>query len=286
MRVVRNRTSFGVDVWLARFCLLLLGFAVFTAPGFAQRRFGPPPEHTFRFRFVGPVRGNRVASVAGVPGDPSTYYAGAASGGVWKSTDGGNRWLPIFDKEPVQAIGALAVAPSDHNVVWVGTGEAWAIRDSDVMGDGVYRSSDAGKTWTHMGLDHTGRIGRILVNPRDENEVFVCALGRTPVRSRSAACTARWMAASTGIAFSSPTSAPVAPVWPWIRKIRAHCLPECGKSKCTPMQNSAAARAAEYTSRTTAARSGRALRRTVCRSRPLARLTSPLLQPIRIACTR
>ena len=179
MRVVRNRTSFGVDVWLARFCLLLLGFAVFTAPGFAQRRFGPPPEHTFRFRFVGPVRGNRVASVAGVPGDPSTYYAGAASGGVWKSTDGGNRWLPIFDKEPVQAIGALAVAPSDHNVVWVGTGEAWAIRDSDVMGDGVYRSSDAGKTWTHMGLDHTGRIGRILVNPRDENEVFVCALGRT-----------------------------------------------------------------------------------------------------------
>jgi photosystem II stability/assembly factor-like uncharacterized protein len=179
MSVFTDRSSYGLDVWILRLCLILVALAVWAVPGFAQRRFGPPHEHTFRFRFVGPMRGNRVASVAGVPGDPSTYYAGAASGGVWKSTDGGNRWVPIFDKEPAQAIGALAVASSDHNVVWVGTGEAWAIRDSDVMGDGVYKSTNAGKTWTHMGLDHTGRIGRILVDPRNENEVFVCALGRT-----------------------------------------------------------------------------------------------------------
>lgn len=163
----------------SRLCLAAALLTLLAAPSWAQRRFGPPPDHTFRFRFVGPMRGNRVASVAGVPGDPSTYYAGAASGGVWKSSDGGNRWMPVFDKEPVQAIGALAVASSDHNVVWAGTGEAWAIRDSDVMGDGVYKSVDAGKTWTHMGLDKTGRIGRILVNPTDENEVYVCALGRT-----------------------------------------------------------------------------------------------------------
>ncbi len=159
--------------------MMILAAAALAVPTWAQRRFGQSHEHTFRFRFVGPMRGNRVAAVAGVPGDPSTYYAGAASGGVWKSTDGGNRWLPIFDKEPAQAIGALAVAPSDHNVVWAGTGEAWAIRDSDVMGDGVYKSTDAGKTWTRMGLDHTGRISRIVVNPTDENEVYVCALGRT-----------------------------------------------------------------------------------------------------------
>ncbi|MGH9607023.1 MAG: WD40/YVTN/BNR-like repeat-containing protein [Terracidiphilus sp.] len=143
----------------------------------AQRR-GRNAGGEFGFRFVGPMVGNRVSAVAGIPGDPSTYYAGAASGGVWKSTDGGNRWTPIFDREPVAAIGALAVAPSDPNVVWAGTGEAWAIRDIDVTGDGVYKSTDAGKTWQHMGLDATGRIGRVVIDPRDENRVYVCALGR------------------------------------------------------------------------------------------------------------
>jgi photosystem II stability/assembly factor-like uncharacterized protein len=132
----------------------------------------------FRFRFVGPRVGNRIASVAGVPGDPSTYYAGAASGGVWKSTDGGNRWTPIFDKQPVAAIGALAVAPTDASVVWAGTGEAWVIRDSDVIGNGIYKSTDAGKNWTNMGLQETGRIGRIIVHPSNPDIVFVCALGR------------------------------------------------------------------------------------------------------------
>ncbi|HEV2618241.1 MAG TPA: hypothetical protein VGU63_16700 [Candidatus Acidoferrales bacterium] len=145
----------------------------------AQRRHSPGGQEQFRFRFIGPAVGNRVASVAGVQGNSSVYYAGAASGGVWKTTDGGIRWAPIFDKEPVAAIGALAVAPSDPNVVWVGTGEAWAIRDTDVMGNGVYKSTDAGKTWKHMGLDATGRIGRVVVNPRDADNVFVCALGRT-----------------------------------------------------------------------------------------------------------
>ncbi|HEV2222973.1 MAG TPA: hypothetical protein VGR84_08225 [Candidatus Acidoferrales bacterium] len=160
--------------------LILSGVVVATCalPSFAQRRRGPGGQEQFRFRFIGPTVGNRVAAVAGVPGDPNVYYAGAASGGVWKTADGGGRWLPIFDKEPVAAIGALAVAPSDPNVVWAGTGEAWAIRDSDVMGNGVYKSTDAGKTWTHMGLDATGRIGRVIVNPRDANNVFVCALGR------------------------------------------------------------------------------------------------------------
>src|SRR5215475_5198218 len=143
--------------------------------GTAQRRGGGRGEAGFRFRFVGPVVGNRIAAIAGIAGDSSTYYAGAASGGIWKTTDGGNRWEPIFDDQPVAAIGALAVAPSDKATVWAGTGEPWAIRDSDLAGNGVYKSVDAGKTWTHMGLDETGRIARILIDPTDSKLVFVCA---------------------------------------------------------------------------------------------------------------
>ncbi|MGH9585045.1 MAG: WD40/YVTN/BNR-like repeat-containing protein, partial [Bryobacteraceae bacterium] len=148
----------------------------FSPAGFAQQRHS---AGVFGFRFLGPQVGNRIASVTGVSGDPSTYYAGAASGGIWKSTDGGNRFVPIFDHQKVAAIGALAVAPSQSSTVWAGTGEAWAIRASDVMGDGIYKSTDAGKTWKHMGLEQTGRIGRILVNPVNPNIVFACALGRT-----------------------------------------------------------------------------------------------------------
>ena len=148
----------------------------------AQRPGGPAadqPVEGLRFRYVGPPSAGRIASVAGIPGDQKTYYAGAASGGVWKTGDGGQTFEPVFDAEPVQAVGALAVAPSSPNIVWAGTGEAWAIRDSDVMGDGIYKSSDAGKTWTNVGLRETGRIGRILVHPTNPEIVFACALGRT-----------------------------------------------------------------------------------------------------------
>lgn len=138
----------------------------------------PEHESEFRFRFVGPKVGNRIAAVAGVPGDPSVYYAGAASGGVWKSVDGGNLWAPISDKQPVAAIGALAVAPSEPNTVWAGTGEAWVIRDSDVMGNGIYKSTDAGNTWNNMGLPDSGRIGRIVIHPSNPDIVFACVLGR------------------------------------------------------------------------------------------------------------
>jgi photosystem II stability/assembly factor-like uncharacterized protein len=149
----------------------------------AQRQGGGPaaaqPVESLRFRYMGPPSAGRIASVAGVPGDPNIYYAGAASGGVWKTSDGGQTFEPVFDAEPVQAIGALAVTPSNPNIVWAGTGEAWAIRDADVMGDGIYRSADAGKTWTNVGLRETGRIGRIVVHPTNPDIVFACALGRT-----------------------------------------------------------------------------------------------------------
>ncbi len=160
--------------WHRGWVVVFLGLCA--GPLSAQR--GGPPVEPFRFRFMGPAVGNRVAAIAGIPGDPNIYYAGAASGGVWKSTDGGERWTPIFDSQPVQAIGALAVAPSDAKIVWAGTGEAWAIRDVDMMGDGIYKSADAGKTWTHMGLVETGRIARIVIHPKNPDIVFACALGR------------------------------------------------------------------------------------------------------------
>ena len=133
------------------------------------------PYAALPYRFVGPP-GNRVSAVAGVPGDWNTYYAGGASGGVWKSTDGGNRWRPVFDDQEAQSIGAIAVAPSDANHVWVGTGETF-IRSNVSIGNGIYKSTDAGKTWQHMGLDKTGRIGRVIVHPRDPNVVYAAALG-------------------------------------------------------------------------------------------------------------
>src|SRR4026209_649505 len=131
-----------------------------------------------RFQWLGPEPAGRISAVAGIHGDTATYYMGAASGGIWKPTDAPRTWAPIFDAQPVQAIGSLAVAPSNPRIVWAGTGEAWAIRDSDVQGDGIYKSTDAGATWRNMGLAETGRIGLIIVHPSNPDIVFVCALGR------------------------------------------------------------------------------------------------------------
>ncbi len=135
----------------------------------------PDPYAGLAYRFIGPP-GNRVSAVVGVPGDPNTCYAGAASGGVWKSTDGGIHWKPVFDEQPAQSIGSIAIAPSDPNVVWVGTGEPF-IRSNVSLGNGIYKSTDAGKTWKHMGLEKTGRIGRIAIDPRNSDVVFAAALG-------------------------------------------------------------------------------------------------------------
>jgi photosystem II stability/assembly factor-like uncharacterized protein len=165
-------------VCIIRAVLICLVFIWTISPTLVTAQSDSDEEGQLRFRFVGPKTGNRVSAIAGIPGDPSTYYAGAASGGVWKSTDGGNAWKPVFDKQPAAAIGSLAVAHSDPSTVWAGTGEAWAIRDIDVMGNGIYKSVDAGKTWTNMGLEHSGRIGRIVIHPSNADIVFACVLGR------------------------------------------------------------------------------------------------------------
>jgi len=148
--------------------LILVG----SSPAIAQT---PDSYSALAWRYIGP-EGNRFSAAAGIPGDPHTYYVGAASGGVYKTTDGGVHWDAIFDDQPVQSIGALAVAISDPNVVWAGTGEG-KIRSHISLGQGAYKSTDAGRTWTLMGLENTGRIPRLAIHPSNPDIVFVCALG-------------------------------------------------------------------------------------------------------------
>src|ERR1041384_3365831 len=128
-----------------------------------------------RWRYIGPV-GNRRTSIVGVPGQPFIYYTGSASGGVFKTIDGGIHWEAVFDAQPVSSIGSLAIAPSDPNIVWAGTGEAW-IRSHISVGQGIYKSTDAGKTWKLMGLEKTGRIGHLVIDPKNPDIVMACALG-------------------------------------------------------------------------------------------------------------
>ncbi len=143
----------------------------------AAQQVTPDQYDQLQFRHIGPV-GNRVASVAGVAGDRFTYYAGAATGGVWKTDDAGLHWRPVFDDQPVHAIGALAVAPSDPNVVWAGTGETF-IRSNISIGNGIWKSTDAGESWTHMGLEGPGRIGRVTIHPTNPAIVYVAQLGHS-----------------------------------------------------------------------------------------------------------
>src|SRR3954469_12404249 len=139
--------------------------------------FDPRVATQLRFRYIGPV-GNRVSAVAGVVGDANTYYAGAASGGIWKTTDAGIHWAPVMDDQQVSSIGALAVSRSNPNVVWAGTGEPF-IRSHISVGNGVYKSTDAGRTWKRMGLDSSGRVGRIVIDPNNPDVVFVAAQGHS-----------------------------------------------------------------------------------------------------------
>jgi photosystem II stability/assembly factor-like uncharacterized protein len=158
---------------LAACCFVFLIFFTLE-PVSAQ--VNPKLFQELRWRLIGPFRGGRALTAVGVPGQPGLYYFGAVGGGVWKSTDAGVSWVPIFDSQPIASIGAMAVAPSDPNIIYVGSGEA-DMREDITQGNGMYKSTDAGKTWTHIGLTDSQQIGRVLVDPHDPNLVFVAALG-------------------------------------------------------------------------------------------------------------
>src|SRR6185312_10410057 len=170
--------------FLTRAVAVLLSVSCVAAVAVAKTADTKPaaqtPQDVFaalKFRNLGPaIAGGRVAALAGIPGDPQVYYVGAAGGGVFKTTDGGLNFKPIFKHASTSSIGAIAVAPSNPNLVWVGTGEA-NIRNDVIPGAGIYLSTDAGKTWNLMGLKNVGQIGRIVVDPHDPNHVVVAVLG-------------------------------------------------------------------------------------------------------------
>jgi photosystem II stability/assembly factor-like uncharacterized protein len=171
------RMGMVVRTWVAGVIAAVLAFGVLPRVS-AQRAAAVDASilSALKWRMVGPFRGGRVNAVSGVPGQPNTFYFGSVGGGVWKSLNAGRTWTPIFDKNSSASIGAIGIAPSNPNVVYVGTGEA-DMRDSIGFGDGVYKSTDGGSTWTHVGLETTRQIGRVIVDPRDPNVVFVAALG-------------------------------------------------------------------------------------------------------------
>jgi len=174
--------------------------ASFASSLFAQQNVQPsaPPGapvidpslySAMRWRLIGPHRGGRVSAVAGIPGDSAVYYMGTPGGGVWKTTDGGSVWTPIFDRQRVASIGAVAIAPSNSNVIYVGTGE-------QTEGNGLYKSTDAGATWTHIGLDDTHYISSMIIDPRNPDVIIVGALGH-PILGPAANQAARGVYKST-----------------------------------------------------------------------------------------
>ena len=140
------------------------------------QQFSPTLYQDMHWRMIGPFRGGRNRAACGVPSQPNVFYVGQVNGGVWKSDDYGRTWHPIFDHEPTQSIGAIAVAPSDPDVIYAGTGEE-APRGDISFGDGVYKSTDGGKTWTDVGLKDSKQTGKIVVDPRNANVVYVAAEG-------------------------------------------------------------------------------------------------------------
>src|SRR5436309_2212758 len=149
------------------------------APAFAQNVAGSTISGLGARNIGSAAMSGRIAAIAGRQEKDGkvTLYVGAASGGVWKSQDGGTTFKPVFDRQPVQSIGAIALDPTNPKVVWVGTGESWT-RNSVSIGDGIYKSTDGGETWTNMGLPNSERITRIVVDPKDGNTVYACVPGK------------------------------------------------------------------------------------------------------------
>ncbi|MFY9645724.1 MAG: hypothetical protein WAK29_11135, partial [Terriglobales bacterium] len=157
-------------ILLASFCVSFVPCMLFGQP------YDPSMYQDLRWRMIGPFRGGRTVAISGIPGQPNVFYMAPTNGGVWKTADFGRTWIPIFDDQPTGSIGALAIAPSNPNIIYVGSGEGLRRPDLSV-GDGIYKSTDAGRTWQHLGLRDAQQIASIIVDPKDPNRLFVAAQG-------------------------------------------------------------------------------------------------------------
>ena len=157
-------------------CASLIGIALLAGTAAAQPAPAAAPFADLSWRLVGPMRGGRTRAVAGVAAQPGVFYLGAVNGGVWKTEDFGRTWRPLFDQQPTQSVGAIAVAPSEPNTVYVASGEG-LLRPDLSVGNGIYRSQDAGRTWTHLGLTAGQQIAELAVDPRDASRLFAAVLG-------------------------------------------------------------------------------------------------------------
>src|SRR5579859_1910396 len=166
--------SYSRPVRAASFVVFCLSFVL--PHSVVGQQIDPTLYSGLRWRMIGPFRGGRTVAVSGVEGQPSVYYFGAVGGGICKTTNSGLTWEPIFDSQPISSIGALAVAPSDPNIIYAGTGEP-DFRSNLTYGNGVYKSNDGGKTWANIGLRDSRHIGRIVIDTKDPNVVLVAALG-------------------------------------------------------------------------------------------------------------
>jgi hypothetical protein len=155
---------------------IVLAIVLFACTGAIAQQFGPDLFKSLHWRNIGPFRGGRTRAVAGVPSQPNVFYIAQVNGGVWKTDDYGRTWVPIFDDQPTGSVGCIAVAPSDPNTIYVGSGEGLQRPDLSV-GDGIYKSTDGGKTWAHLGLRDGQQIPQIAVDPRNANVLLVAVAG-------------------------------------------------------------------------------------------------------------
>src|ERR1700732_4786214 len=156
--------------------VLRLTFLLIALLPLTAQQFSPDLSARLPWRTIGPYRGGRTVAAAGIPSQPNVFYVAANDGGIWKTDDYGRTWNPLFDDQPTGSLGALAVAPSDPNIIYAGSGEGLQRPDLSV-GDGIYKSTDGGKSWRHLGLRDGQQIPAILVDPQDPNRVIVAVLG-------------------------------------------------------------------------------------------------------------